>query len=204
MPLIGWLFLLIFLGIHEVNAAPTHVVTEERAALRRGPASQQQILQRLARNTPVYLDADNPPRQGFTAIRLEDGRRGWILTRHLAEIPPPPSPPPEPTATAVLCENQAVVDQLQQDNERLRLELAELRRASLQVTEFIERNNELETLTADLERINRVLQQEKQMLQDDSQYRWFLYGAGVLLSGCLLGIWLPNLQFSRSRRWREL
>ncbi len=202
MPLIGLMLLLIFTALPLAKAEPTHVIVEERSALRRGPSAKQRIVQRLAKDTPVTLDEDSPAERGFTAIRLADGRRGWILTRQLSAIPPPPPPAP-PTTTS--CPEVGDALQLQQDNERLRLELAELRRASAQAAEFMARNSELETKTAALEQANRVLQQEKQILQDDSQYRWFLYGAGVLLGGCLLGIWLPGLQLSRRQRgWRDL
>lgn len=93
---------------------------------------------------------------------------------------------------------------LQADNQRLNEELAQLRRTAENALIIDERNRRLEQRTVELERSLQLVQQENDALRDRSSQQWFLRGAGVLLAGLLLGVFLPRLHTRRTSRWGEL
>ena len=56
----------------------------------------------------------------------------------------------------------------------------------------------------EMQRELQIVQQENQSLADRSNRDWFLLGAGVLVSGVLVGLILPRLRVQRRSRWGEL
>jgi SH3 domain protein len=161
---------------------------------------------------------------GYSKIRTEDGTTGYVLTRQLLS---------EPVARdrivsieAKLVELQQAPDQLaaqltrlqsehttlQADHQELRgekrrleEELATIRHAAANVVRITEERTELRQSAAELSRQVASLQQENLDLRNQSNQRWFLIGAGVVLGGILLGLILPHLRFHRRRSsWGSL
>lgn len=93
---------------------------------------------------------------------------------------------------------------LQAENRRLNEDLAQLRRTAENALIIDQRNRRLEQRTVELERSLQLAQQENDTLRDRSSQQWFLRGAGVLLAGLLLGVFLPRLRTRRTSRWGEL
>ena len=100
-----------------------------------------------------------------------------------------------PTADPVLLQQQLIA--LAEENRLIKHELAQLRKID-------QHNQQLEIKLVTLEREVQLLQQENQALRDTQQQTWFLYGAGVLVSGLLLGLIIPLLRRRKSSRWNDL
>ncbi len=93
---------------------------------------------------------------------------------------------------------------LQADNRRLNEDLAQLRRTAANAIAIDQRNERLEHDMIELERSLQLLQQENDALSDQTSQQWFIRGAGVLLTGLLIGVFLPRLRPRRGNRWGDL
>jgi len=182
-------------------------------AIRRGQGTEYKIIAIVKDGTMVeQLDEV----EGYTNVRLVDGREGWILSRFLSTEPP---------ITEVLASLQAENEQAKNNEMTAVQELEEVssQRARSQA--------ELETITGERDQIkadylklqeytanavetkknltklseeNKLLQegfsrvqQENSGLKKDKTINWFLAGGGVLLAGVLLG------RFSAASRKRK-
>ncbi len=119
---------------------------------------------------------------------------------------PTPSTPADELARLrqALAQLEQDHQRLQAENRRLNEDLAQLRRTAENALIIDQRNRRLEQRTVELERSLQLAQQENDALRDRSSQQWFLRGAGVLLAGLLLGVFLPRLRTRRTSRWGEL
>jgi SH3 domain protein len=218
------LFMLLTLLSACLAAAETRYVTDQfEITLRSGESTRHKIVRMLPSGSAVEV-IDTNDDTGYSKIRTEDGTTGYVLTRQLLS---------EPVARdrivsieAKLVELQQAPDQLaaqltrlqsehtalQADHQELRgekrrleEELATIRHAAANVVRITEERTELRQSAAELSRQVASLQQENLDLRNQSNQRWFLIGAGVVLGGILLGLILPHLRFHRRRSsWGSL
>ena len=199
-----------------------YISDELEVPMRAGTSTRFKILRMLPSGTPLTL-LDSDAASGYSRVRTEGGSEGFILTRYLME---------EPSARNQLEAALTSVQPLQEENEQLKQQLAELstsqqrladeyeklrntnqrlnqdlvqiRKTASNALAIDERNKVLESQAVELERSLQIVQQENQALRDTANQTWFLYGAGVILCGILVGLILPKLRLRRHNRWGEL
>lgn len=196
-------------------------VTDEAALpLRSGTTTEHRITRMVPSGTAVELLEE---RDGYSHVRLPEGRQGWILNRYLLDTPTARNQLADVEqrnaelveTTARLRQELAEVQQALADSDSSRLafetghaelstELAELKRTAANALGLENRNQQLQERVELLEQQLRITRQEAQGLRDGSQRRWFLTGAGVLAGGLVLGLVLPRLRLRRRRSWGEL
>lgn len=186
--------------------------------LRSGPSSEHRIIHwGLPSGTALEVMAEDEAAQ-FTQVRTQNGTEGWIPTQYLMT---------EPIARDRLAQAQAEIERLedllagdtsqlaaeleQVRNEaarnaesaeavqELEAELAEIQRVSASAVATQEDNLKLSEANAELRRERDALLEQTDQLQGNVQLWWMSTGAGLVVAGLLIGVWLG----SRSRRRRS-
>jgi len=192
-----------------LNAATAYVSDNIGAPMRSGASNAHRIVN-LAVPAGTELEILSEDREaGYTRVRTRRGTEGWIRTEHISL---------EPIAKELLrranvnlkSSNRVILDlrsQLSQvnadhsgsrsENSRLsanldsvNAELAELKRISSGAIALDDENRTLNTLNTRLRAEVDSLITEKNLLQDNLQQKWLLIGAGLVLGGLLLGIFI--------------
>lgn len=212
---------LLVLATFGVQAAKTVYVTDElEILLRSGQGSQHKIVSSLETGAPLTV-LKNDGGDGWTYVKTEDKKTGWVLTRFLTESPIARAQLDTATKNlealrqetkqvkeelnALKANNQNTVtenDALAKEKNRLIQEVTSIRQASSEAVQIMEERDQLQERVINLERDLQKIKRENQTLADSTAQDWFLIGAGVLLGGILLGLILPKLSWRRkSRSW---
>jgi SH3 domain protein len=93
----------------------------------------------------------------------------------------------------------ADVQSLRDENRRLEQELATIRHLSANILDITGDRDRLRIQVGELTRERADLEQANRELGDQTNQRWFMIGAGVVLVGVLIGLFLPHLRFRRRR-----
>jgi SH3 domain protein len=190
--------------------------TTLEAILRRGPGIDHRIIASLPIGTRITMIRI---KNGWAELSLSDGRTGWTLERYLSA-----RPPWRFTAEKLAKEKEQLESQigqiesrsreLREKNQRFEEQLA-AQRKELEVT-FLEYDtlkkgaakylglqeahvkisSELPKLKAELEKA----QQAYDKLQSSAKMRWFLYGAGVMTLGWIVGLIMGGWRRRRSSK----
>ncbi len=218
------LVLLLLLANVATTQAETQYVTDQfNVNVRAGTGTQHRIIEVLSSGHRVeVLSVDR--QSGYSQIRTEDGNDGYILTRFLTETP---------SARDRLEVLQQRLDALQQEPDNLAIQLDQLtaehqqlqaehrqvsearavlerqledfRKTFADPARIAEERDQLRTHVAQLIRQSEELQQENVELKNSAERTWFLFGAGAIVLGILIGLILPNLRVRRrSSRWDTL
>lgn len=178
---------LLALGGPAMAAETAYVSGDLAISLRKTAEGDSPALRGLKTGTPFTI-LEKGKESGFTRIRTEDGLEGWIQSRHITSTNP----------LAQLTEAQATI-------EALRAELAQ-RGTGIDSGATAELEKENGELKAQISQLQQALQKSKEpslLPEDRETRRWFLTGAGVMLTGIVLGIFLPSLRRKRSS-WGDL
>ena len=181
--LIGFILLSANLLLSVTIQAKTFYVSDTTltANVRTGPTFENRIVAMLQSGTKVTLIRKEG---GWAEVALDDGRRGWILENYLSD-----RPPWRDTAQRLASENQSLEKQV-----------ANLERSQQSVSD---ENNKLRTELQDRSQKLDQLQRANKNMKTSYNLRWFLGGAGVLLSGWILGFWMGRMRrHSYSERYR--
>lgn len=84
---------------------------------------------------------------------------------------------------------------------RLNAELQAIRQASANVLQIQNERDNLQEGVIRLERELEAVKRAKLATEEDHRQTWFMIGAGVLLSGMVLGLILPQLRWRRRSGW---
>ena len=184
--------------------------------LRGGESTEHRILHRgLPSGTPLTQISVNDD-TGYTFVRTEDGREGYIQTQYLMS---------EPIAREQLDSVREELLALEARYQRtlLRLQEAETERDEIaaRVEELILENDNVSTAYDDLRALsdnavnldaeNTALKEEQDSLlaeidalvasnadlRDHVAQQWFLRGSGVVLLGLLFGFWIARRIYHR-------
>ena len=206
------------------QAADTRYVTDQlEATLRTGESVTHRITKMLPSGTPVEVLGSNP-KTGYSRIRMQDGKDGYILTRHLMDEAPPrerviqleaklqelQQAPEQLTAKLAALQDQyanleRAHGKLETLKRELEAELIAVKRAAADPLAIAEERNALRKQVADLARQVEELKAQNAEIANDQGQRWFLIGGGVAFGGLLLGLILPHLRFRRQRSsWSTL
>ncbi len=216
--------LLLCLPLAATEAKTTRYVSDTlEVPLRAGASLRHKIVRMLPSGTAVeVLETDDG--KGFALVKTADGTtQGWMPNQYLMDAPAAREQLGQATGELerVRSENASLKQrldtlstqkgdvessfgQLSADNHRLAQELAQIKKTAANAIAIDQQNKDLQERVVNLERELQIVQQENQSLTDRSARDWFLLGAGVLLSGVLMGLLLPKLRLQKRRTWGEL
>lgn len=217
------LALVLLFAFTAVPAENRYVTDQFKITLRAGESSGHKIIKMLPSGTKLELLGSNKT-TGYSHVRTSDGKTGYVLTRQLMNIPSARDRltkaqerlqelQAEPDAlSSRLSRLQTAHQSLQQkygslkaDKEKLDKELESIRRTASNAIRISNERNELRKMVAKLTREVEDLKQENRELSNDSNQKWFLIGAAIIILGIILGLILPHLRFQkRKSSWGSL
>ena len=215
--------LILLLGFTQLQAESRYVTDQFKITLRSGESATHKILRMIPSGTELRLLGANP-KTGYSKVRTLGGQEGYVLTRQLMKIPSARERlvdaekrlqelQEEPgKLTTKLVKLQEMHKQLQtehnsliQNKKILDKELESIRRTASNAIRISNERNELRKMVATLTHQVEELKQENRELSNDSNQKWFLIGAGVIILGIILGLILPHLRFQRRKSsWGSL
>ena len=195
------------------------VTDQFEITLRSGPSTSNAIQLMVSSGTELEVlerDADS----GYTRVRTQGGTEGWVLTRYLMnersareQLQTLSGQLTNATSrgssldsqlTAIRSEYESANRQiatLEREKSALENELAEIKRTAANVLSINEQNQSLmDQLTAAQIRADTLEQENRELASQTTRY-WFVTGAGVIVVGMLLGLWLPRINWRRRRRY---
>jgi len=216
--------LTLLLSATVAMADNTRYVTDQlEITLRSGQSTKHQIIRMLPSGTPVeLLETDDETK--YSRVRTsDDGTEGWVLSRYLDE---------QPSARERLVTVAQQVKQLGDDNrqlqqtlkdttrekERLSKALAASDSKNEQLSRELDHIKQISAATIEVDTTNQTLKLELQQLQsrydqaqntidtlqDDSNRKWVMVGAGIILLGILIGLIIPKIRWRRKSDWGSL
>ena len=203
------LALLLVLGPVSAFAATMYISDELTVPLRRGPSNGHKIVNAALPSGLALEVLGEDKAAGFTQVRTPNGTEGWVPTQFLSGQPIAKDRLAAATKRAESLEAQlkSVRDNYQdvrgarteiegratdlsKENQKLRTDLAEIRRVSATALTQFEENKQLKTDNASLQTQVTQLTDELQDLKRNVMLRWLLCGGGLVLIGLMLGTWI--------------
>ncbi|MEM7449972.1 MAG: TIGR04211 family SH3 domain-containing protein [Pseudomonadota bacterium] len=194
---------------------PTNYVTDQfEVTMRRAPSAGNTAIVRVLRSGTPLVVLERDAGNGWSRVRLTTSdTEGYVLTRYLMS---------EPDARSQLASLRERVDTLRnesgdqgrelddlrqasaesarriaaldQENQRLEIELSDLQAKAANVISIDRENTSLRKELTDTQIVLEALQQENDELSSRRIMHWFLIGAAVLLAGVVVGLVLPGLR----------
>lgn len=196
-----------------VGAETMYVTDKIEIMLREGRGMEHRIVGVARSNDPVEVIATEGE---YAQIRLSNGQEGWVLSRYLTA-----SLPKTMVIENLTKELEQIREKLktaQQDAARLAEEKKglEVARAALEkkVQELAAESKEIKEGCADfialrdshakladelkaLQKTAAQLSAENRELRENTNLMWFIFGAGAVLSGFVIGMYLQGLRARR-------
>ena len=215
--------LVLFLGFSPLQAESRYVTDQFKITMRTGESATHKIVRMLPSGYRVEVLGVNPD-TGYTRVRSRDGKEGYVLTRQLMKTASARDrlaiaekqlldlqAEPEKLAAKLASlqkEHQALQTNhqaLERTKAMLDKELEVIRRTAANAIRISNERNELRKVVAKLTHQVEELKQENRELENDSDQKWFMIGAGVIIVGIILGLILPHLRFQRRKNtWGSL
>lgn len=203
-------------ALASVSAQTRYISEDLEADVRTGKTLQNRIVRMARSGEPVTLlqqDAD-----GYSLVRFANGTEGWILNRFLqeqphsrdlleraqAELDEIRSGDQAGRITQLLAQRrelEAERDRLQSTVNGLENELQELRDVAARPQEIRAQNAQLRDSLLEARNAADDYRRQVEVMQSDSQRKWFVSGALVTIGSLFLGILLTKLP--RRRRNSE-
>lgn len=200
--------LAVLLVAASAAAQETLFVTDQlRITVRSGPSTGNKVIAMAETGDKMILLGSKP--DGWSLVRLPDGKEGWALTRFLQKERPAKLRLAELDPTN---KDQARrLEQMHEENQSLSKNLSETeaKLAELQtryeklsadasdVMALKARHQKLQAQFDAQSKQNTELVVENKSMKFSSNLKWFLSGAGVLIVGWLMGLALHR----RKKRW---
>lgn len=202
-----------------VTAESRWVSDEFEITLRTGPSTSNAIQLMIKSGTELEV-LERDAASGYSRVRTPGGTEGWVLTRYLMSEPSAREQLQSLTSqlttattegtslnsqlAAVRAEYQTAerrIRTLENENEKLASELAEIKRTAANVLSINDQNKELrDELNATEIRIDTLEHENRDLMSQTKRY-WFMSGALVLVIGIILGLWLPRIRWQRRSRY---
>ena len=202
--------------------AETAFISDELDVMvRSGESASHRIIATLRSGKKVNIIERNID-SGYTKVKLNDNRDGWVLSRLLVSTPSAKSQLKKLQTQLINSQQEsteakqklaAIIEQnvgldtqtseLDQLNTRLSRELDELKHTSSNAVEVLQQRDLLQQRVVTIERELERLKRENDVLKSNDSQDWFLVGAGVLALGLLLGFILPKLSWRRKSSWQS-
>ena len=205
------LALLLVLGPLSAFAATMYISDELTVPLRRGPSSGHKIVN-AALPSGLALEVLGEDRAaGFTQVRTPNGTEGWVPTQYLVNQPVAKDRLAAATTRIETLETQlksirdnyqdvrgarteieSRASELTKENQRLKTELAEIRRVSATAITQSQENKQLKTDNESLQAQVTQLSDQLRRLERNAMLRWFLAGGALVALGLVLGAWIKS------------
>lgn len=202
------------------QAESRYVTDDLTITVRSGEDSGYRVLESLPSGTQVEVLSENSE-SGYSRVRTPGGTEGFALTRYLISDKPAQVQLAEAREeleklraqsdndttkelNELKSEYQALklqYDSLEFENVQLSQQLDTVRENASNVVSLIDERDEA------LQRANRLsteldeLRVRNRELENNSDKKWFMAGAGVLILGVVVGIILPRVSGRRRSRW---
>lgn len=212
--ILGGLLLVAWSG---AAAQQTRYVSEElEVGVRGGPSTQNRIVSAVRAGQRLTVMEDSG--DGWSRVRLPSGNEAWILTRYLQDEPH--SRERLAAVEAELAEIRSGADdqegriaELLDRRNALTAERDELQSRIASMESELEELRDIASRPQEIQRENRRLEQDLieardsadeyrrqvEVMEADSQRRWFMTGALVTVGSVILGIILTRIPTRRRR-----
>lgn len=215
-----WAISLLVLGLaSQAGAAPAWVSDQFEVMLRTGPSTSNAIERMLPSGTSLEV-VEVDEESGYSRVRTQAGTEGWVLSRYLMDEPSAREQLATLTnrLTSASAQGTSLTGQLnalqseydtatrriaalEREKSQVENELAEIRRTASNVLSINDQNKSLRDQLAQAEINVATLEQQNRELTSQTTRYWFMTGAGVLVAGIILGIWLPRVRWQRRSRY---
>lgn len=201
------------------QAEERYVTDDLGITLRSGQGSSYRVLKTLSSGTSVEVLSDDEE-SGYSHVRAPDGTEGYALTRYLTGTTPSQVRVESlEQELAKLREDpnnlRDKLTELQSEYQSLKLRYDSLEFENVQLSQRMEaiRDNAANTVALlnerdeAIQRANRLsteldeLRVRNRELENHSDKKWFMAGAGVLVLGMLIGVILPRIGTRRRKGW---
>lgn len=198
------LFLGLLVLVVPAHAETMYVTDEIPVMVRHEPGANRKIV--AMPNTGTRVEVLENKEDGWSMVRLPDGKEGWTLTRYLTK-----GPSKQVIIDRLERENKALKEKsktLLEENPHLKTERDELQKAlseqtrtaqdakqsyetlRRESTKFLALKASYEKASHDLAESTKrqaELEEEVKALRNNKILKWFLAGAAVLLVGMIIG-----------------
>nr|WP_246624947.1 TIGR04211 family SH3 domain-containing protein [Oceanobacter mangrovi] len=187
--------------------------------LRSGPSAEYRILQALQTGEHLMMLGENKD-AGYTLVRTDKGKEGWVLTRYLETSPVAreqliltqrdlqAKDAELKTATQRVAELEAELkklrserSQLEQQAEKTTSELADIKEVSSNALALDEKVHKLTNRAQELEIQLEATSTENAQLRDSRDFNYLLYGGGLVVLGIIAGLIIPSLRSKKNTGW---
>lgn len=212
---------IVLVTLTGVAQAESRYVTDELTiTVRSGEDAGYRVLETLPSGTQVEVLSENAD-SGYSRVRTPEGTEGYALTRYLISEKPTQIQLTE--ARAELEElraqsdndTQQELDELKSEYQALKLQYDSLEFENVQLSQQLDTVREnasnvvslIDERDEALQRVNKLtteldeLRVRNRELENNSDKKWFMAGAGVLILGVIVGIILPKVGGRRRSRW---
>jgi SH3 domain protein len=205
------LALLLVLGPLSAFAATMYISDELTVPLRRGPSNGHKIINAALPSGLALEVLGEDSAAGFTQVRTPNGTEGWIQTQYLVNQPIAKERLAAATKRIETLEAQLKstrenyqdvrgarteiegrASELGKENQKLKNELAEIRRVSATAITQFQENKQLKTDNASLQAQVTQLTEQVRTLERNAMLRWFLAGGALVLVGLAAGAWIKS------------
>ena len=185
--------------------------------MRAGKTTQYRIIRMLKSGTKLTVMEEDA--SGYSRVST-NGAEGWVLTRFLMEQASARSrvESAEEKAIALEIQNNGLREEVTKLNARLKDLQQDVQRLTADNNRLNDTLTQLQIATADEQRILEesttlkedlrthtqqlaALRTENERLQDRKYQQYFLYGAGVLFLGLVMGWLMPHLKTKKRSNW---
>ena len=209
---------ILFVGLAAM-ADDAWVSDQFEVMLRSGPSTSNAIERMLPSGTALEL-LESDAESGYSKVRTTGGTEGWVLSRYLMDEPSAreqlerlSSRLSNANATGSSLSSQlnsikseydaatSRIASLEREKRALEQELAGIKRTAANVLAIDGQNKDLQEQVATGEIEIATLEQQNRELSGQTTRYWFVTGAGVILVGMVLGLWLPRIKWQRRSRY---
>jgi SH3 domain protein len=203
----------------SLNAQSLYVSDELVITLRTGPSTENAIVRNL-RSGDVVTVLEEDADAGYARVRAADGTEGWVLRQYLTDAPIARSRLEasernlaEARQRVAVLESRVdeLTEQLDAATQRLQeaetaasdlnSELVDVRSASADALTIRDQNQSLRRRLNDRDQLVNELTAQNAALASRANREWFVVGAGVLVTGIVLGLIIPSLRRKRRSGW---
>lgn len=199
------LILLIALVFNDktAQAETRYVKPSADVVVRRGQGNEYKIIAMAKEGTAVlFLEENN----GYSRIRLPNGKEGWIIKRFLSNQPPLGKVVASlRSKNTALQQNKTILNQriealetalatseqqrdlALQNRDEIQSQYQQLQQDTADVMQIKTDMQEVKTKNDGLTQDIATIRQDNDSLRNDYSLKWFLAGGGVLLFGMIVG-----------------
>lgn len=202
------------------RAQERYVTDELNITVRSGQNSSYRVLQSVPSGTPLEVLSENAD-SGYAKVRTPDGTEGYALLRYLSSEKPAQIKLAEARTeieklrAAAQTDPRKELEKLRGDYQSLKLQYDTLEFENVQLSNRMEavKGNASNVVSLmnerdeALQRANRLATELDELrvrnleLENHSDKKWFMAGAGVMILGIVVGIILPRVSVRRRGRW---